>query len=106
MGAPCASQLNLLRPSIQEEFERFHADNPHVYELLVSYAIKARRAGWTSYGVKSLFERVRWHVHVDTQDEAGFKLNNNYTSRYARMLNEDPRLQRAGFFRTRELKTP
>lgn len=105
MTAP--AQLNLLRSSIQEDFERFHADNPHIYELLVSYALKALEAGWSNYGVKSLFERVRWHVHVDTRDDTGFKLNNNYTSRYARMLMQDPRLQNApGFFRIRELKAP
>lgn len=93
--------------TVQERFEAFHRDNPHIYELLVKYAVQAARAGWRHYGVKSLFERVRWHVYVEAMDERGFKLNNDFTSRYARLLNTDPRVTAIcgpEFFETRELK--
>jgi hypothetical protein len=48
-------------------------------------------------------EVVRFHRALETTDP-DFKLNNNYSSRYARILmDEEPEL--AGFFQTRELKS-
>lgn len=96
-----------LQRTIEERFDAFHRTNPDVYELMVRFAVEAARAGWTRYGVKSLYERVRWHQRVDCKDSRDFKLNNDFTSRYARLLNSDPRIQEvcgADFFETRQLK--
>ena len=95
--------------TIQEKFEQFHEDNPRVYKLLVLFTLAARRAGWERYGISSIFERVRWHLSIETHDKDGFKLNNNYRSRYARMLNNDEEIIAVCgecFFRERELKAP
>ena len=87
---------------IQRRFLQFHRDNPHVYEKLVELARAVQRAGFRNYGIEPLFARLRWHYDIDTRSTDGFKLNNNYTSRYARLLMErEPDL--AGFFRTRTL---
>jgi len=44
-------------------------------------------------------------MSIETQDPDGWKLNNNYTSRYARLvMDECPDLD--GFFNTRELQSP
>ncbi len=96
-------QLALWGATLEDAFNRFHADNPHVYRLLLHFAREARARGYEHYGMKSLFERVRWHLDVETSDPDGFKLNNNLTAYYARLLNREPEFR--GFFRTRELRS-
>lgn len=73
-------------------FQEFHRDNPHVYDRLREMALKLKRVGHHRYGVKGLFEVIRWHHAMATTEP--FKLNNNYTAFYARMLmNEEPALR-------------
>jgi hypothetical protein len=61
-----------------------------------------RRTGRTHYSMKGIFERVRWHHDIETNTREPFKLNNNYTARYVRLIEKEyPNL--VGFFRTREL---
>lgn len=80
-------------------FEKFHKANPHVYENLRELALAARRAGKRRSGTKALFEILRYATLVTIGDM--FKLNNNYTAIYARMLmKEEPELR--GFFTLRE----
>lgn len=89
--------------NIEKRFWQFHHDNPGVYELFKQFAFEARKAGFDHYGAKAIFERVRWHIHITTNDRE-FKLNNNYHSRYARLMARDyPQMD--GFFRNRKLKT-
>lgn len=87
--------------TIQQRFERFHINNPVIYQLIMRFTNEARRRGYKHYSIKGIFERVRWHMNVETHGDV-FKLNNNYTSRYVRLIEErHPEL--VGFFRTREL---
>lgn len=88
-----------------EAFWRFHERNPRVYALLVAFARRAKAAGAARVGVRMLWERMRWEVQVETADPAGdeWKLNDHYTSRYARLLMaREPDLR--GLFETRELR--
>jgi hypothetical protein len=88
---------------IQDSFEEFHRANPNVYTLLVKFARQAKAAGMKKYGIASLFERLRWHISIELKSEQAFKLNNNFRSRYARLIMEhEPDLD--GFFELRELK--
>jgi hypothetical protein len=89
--------------SIDERFAKFHHDNPQIYNLLRRFSITAKNAGYHNYGMKAIFERVRWHVNVETKSSDGFKLSNDYTSRYARLLNQDPQLR--NFFNLRSLRS-
>lgn len=89
--------------SIDERFQQFHRDNPHVYRELVKLAHKAKRAGHHRIGIELLFAVCRWERMMVTTDPTGFKLNDHYTSRYARLIMEqEPEL--AGIFMTRELR--
>lgn len=110
--APPAAQLSLfqLQPlnriagskprTIAAQFEAFHAANPGVYQALRRLALDMRRRGVRSYGMKGLFEILRWQYALQTQGEP-YKLNNNYTSHYARLLmKNEPAL--AHFFETRQ----
>lgn len=86
--------------SIPERFEQFHRLNPHIYDLLRDMAIDMRRRGIRRYGMKGLFEVLRWRYAIQTHGEEGFKLNNNFTAHYARkLMMENPELD--GFFETR-----
>jgi hypothetical protein len=88
--------------SIRKNFERFHRENPHVYVLLVQYARQVKAAGVTHYAIATLFERVRWHLTIDTKSRDGFKLNNNYRAHYARLIMAQEH-DLAGLFELREI---
>jgi len=89
--------------SIQQRFERFHKKHPEVLTYLVALCYELRRRGWQHYGIRSLWERTRWHFQVEKELGAEFKLNDHYHSRYARLiLKEHPDLE--GFFELRELQ--
>ena len=91
------------RPSISERFDAFHNENPHVYEQLRVLALGLVRRGRTRIGIGMLFEVLRWQRMIATTGEP-YKLNNDYRSRYARMLAAaEPEL--ADAFETRELKS-
>jgi len=84
-------------------FWEFHRENPQVYSALRDVAIQLSDRGWHHYGIKAIMEVVRFHKALETTDTK-FKLNNNYSSRYARLLMEqEPRLNE--FFEVRELKS-
>lgn len=107
------NQLNMFDPlpdihpvdakdmTLEQQFELFHRLNPQVYERLHDIALQLRRRGRQKIGMKMLFEVLRWQHAMTTTDPASeFKLNNNYTAFYARLLMErDQRL--AGMFETR-----
>lgn len=69
-----------------EAFLMFHRANPHVLPLLSRFAHDALRAGHAHYGIGAIWERVRWHLNIDTRDTTGLKLNNNHRAYYARLL--------------------
>lgn len=88
--------------SIAERFEDFHRDNPQVYAELLKLAKRAAARGCTRLGIKCLWESVRYNLSVSTYSPDGYKLNNDFTARYARLLMEqEPEL--AGLFETRAM---
>jgi hypothetical protein len=88
--------------TIQQRFESFNKANPRVYAALKSLAIQMLNAGVKQYGIKGLFEILRWDFAIRTKGEP-FRLSNDFTSRYARLLMEqEPELR--DFFELRELR--
>tara|TARA_R110000823_G_scaffold99112_1_gene213993 strand:- start:147 stop:494 length:348 start_codon:yes stop_codon:yes gene_type:complete len=87
--------------SIQEAFERFHELNPSVYRNLLSMAHEMKRRGRKQIGMKMLFELLRWNYYLNTDDpNSKFRLCNNYTSRYSRLISEqEPDLEDVFSFR-------
>lgn len=69
----------------QAAFHEFHHQNPQVYKRLVSYANKVLATGRTRYGIKTLYEVLRYRTDLETTGKE-FKLNNNFTAYYARMM--------------------
>ena len=70
---------------LERAFWEFHMNNPEVLKLLVKYAREWRKYHHAKCGIQLLWERVRWDVmlHTESQD---FKLNNNHTAFYARLI--------------------
>ena len=97
-------QMPLFRATapIQERFEQFDRLNPHVYKILISLARQMRQSHPSRrIGIGMLFEVLRWNYLINTTGD-DFKLNNNYRSRYARMIEaREPDLR--GAFEMRSL---
>lgn len=93
-------------PTLQERFDAFHADNPWVYDRLRSLALDMVDKGHQHIGIGMLWEVLRWQTLTAAKVAVGHgqpKLNNDYRSRYARLLMErEPRL--ANVFETRGLR--
>lgn len=88
---------------LDKDFWQYHTENPEVFQLFLRFARQAKRAGMKRYGAKSIVERIRWHIAIETNDPE-YKLNNNYTSRYARLLEREyPEFE--GFFIKRRIRT-
>jgi hypothetical protein len=86
--------------SIAQRFARFHADNPQVYSMLVSLARDLRTRRPRKLGIKMLFEVLRWQYYVQTDTDEEYKLSNDFTAPYARLIMErEPDLQ--GAFNTK-----
>jgi hypothetical protein len=88
--------------TIDERFADFHKKNPHVYRNLVCLAFDDMARG-IHRGVAALFEEIRYAFEGTDHDPSEYKLNNDYASRYARLImRSEPRL--VGHFETRTLK--
>jgi len=86
--------------TIEEQFKAFHAANPHIYRLLRALALNYKRAGHNRCGIKMLYEVLRYKSGLYTFGDP-YKLNNNFTALYARLLMQrEPLLE--GFFEVRE----
>lgn len=90
--------------TLQGRFERFHRENPQVFEVFVKAARSLKASGRKRYGAKAIVEHMRFHVPLGTVGEP-WKLNNSFTSRYARLLVETYPDEFADFVEMRTLKT-
>jgi hypothetical protein len=83
-------------------FRHYQNKNPMVWEQFKATTFEAIKRGFKTYGSKGIFEIMRWTQKGNIKED-GFKLNNNYTSDYARkFMLEYP--QHKGFFKVRQLK--
>lgn len=72
--------------SIADRFAQFHADNGWVFEALEALCSDWLTRGHNRVGVKQMFEVIRWQYGRRTSGDQGFRCNNDFTSRYARLL--------------------
>jgi hypothetical protein len=71
-------------PTLQERFEAFHAQNPHIYQALVELARDAKAQGHTRVGGKALWERLRWRG-AECHGRA-YRLNNSFVAPLVRRI--------------------
>lgn len=74
---------------IDEAFKVFHAKNPRVYTIFKQLVYNAMRLGKTKLSAKMVIEVVRWNYEMEMKGDEKFKINNNFTSRYARLFIKD-----------------
>ncbi len=74
-----------IAPHIVRQFQQFHRENPNVWSTLIRFTKQVKAAGRSRYGIAAIFERVRWHIAIETKGD-DFKLNNNHKACYARLL--------------------
>ncbi len=87
----------------QAAFDRYCEAHPEVEECFLTLARQVRDRGFSHFGANAIWERMRWYFRFEKGDD-DLKLNNNYTSRYARkIMAEHPEF--AGFFNCRELRS-
>ena len=93
-------------PTAEERFLAFHARHPEVYDHLVKLAREAKQKGQRKYGMKALFEILRWErdIHGLPDEKELWKLDNNFTAAYARLIMAQEH-DLDGYFETRERKT-
>lgn len=72
--------------SIFIDFEKYDSENPQIWEAFVHFSFKAIGKGFKRIGARQVFEAIRWETKVQGND--GFKVNNSYTSYYARKFVE------------------
>jgi hypothetical protein len=95
-------QLTLMPDPIDQAFYEFHHTNPHVYTALCRLARRWKSAGHDRCARNMLFETLRFDEGLRTGSTDGLKLNNNFRSRYARIIQANE-ADLAGFFETRAL---
>ncbi|WP_406515585.1 hypothetical protein OH809_24975 [Streptomyces sp. NBC_00873] len=88
--------------SIQQRLEAFHDLNPWVLRHLEALTTDCVAKGFKRVGIGTLFELLRWRYGEATQGDV-FRLNNNFRSRYVRLLIER-NAQWAPLFETRALR--
>ena len=93
---------SLFPPTIQERFAAFDLAHPEVYAAFVDVAEQLLASGHRHYSADAIMHVVRFHRDVNRSRDGGFKINDHFSSRYARKLMEtDARF--ANFFATRAL---
>lgn len=87
--------------TIEEQFRRFHEANPHVARILAQMALDLKRRGRQHFGMKALFETLRFYSALQTEGGEEWKLDNSFTAHFSRLLmDEYPEL--SNFFEIRE----
>ena len=76
----------MLAKDIKQSFIDFHKQNPHVYKKLVDMSLQLKRRGHKKFGIKTLFEVLRWDYAMKTDSLDNFKLNNNYSAMFSRLI--------------------
>lgn len=95
-------QRGLWQQHIEDKFERFDEANPWVWGEILRQAQAAFDAGEKRHSMKDIWEDIRKQVGHGSPLRAG-KLDNNFTSRFARKLKRE-RPDLAAMFEMREIK--
>ena len=66
----------------ERKFAEFDAANPHIWAQFVALAENRISHGFEQYSARDIMAYMRWHTPVSGDD--GFKINNNWSSYFAR----------------------
>lgn len=89
--------------SIKESFEEFNKKNPHVYDMFKGQVYRAKSKNRSKVSSKAIINWMRWEVSINTKSADVYKINDAFTSHYARLFIKD-HPQYADMFELRELR--
>ncbi len=89
--------------TLDEQFDEYHRQNPHILDALIRLTDMAVSRGHRKIGMSLLVGQLRWESMMSTTGDE-YKLNNNYNSRYVRLI-EEVRPDLVGVFGKRELRS-
>lgn len=69
---------------IETEFDKYHRENPAIFQMFSRFAFEAIGKGRKHIGANAIIERMRWETMIEGNDD--FKVNNNYAPFYARLF--------------------
>tara|TARA_R110000737_G_C14524521_1_gene476009 strand:+ start:101 stop:406 length:306 start_codon:yes stop_codon:yes gene_type:complete len=76
--------------TIKDSFDQFHITNPQVYSIFEAKAFAAIKMGKTKMSSKLILNVIRWEAFIQTTDvNSTYKINDAYTSHYARLFAEE-----------------
>jgi hypothetical protein len=87
---------------MKTSFKKYHEENPQVYKEFERIALQLIKRGYIRIGAKQIVEVIRYHTMIEGND--GYKVNNNFTSDYARLFENDHPIY-AGYFLKRLCKS-
>lgn len=103
---PLKQQVNifdLLSTGIDRDFERYDKKHPQVYKRFCELTFGLIAKGRAHYSADALLHIIRYESVVQKEPGELYKINNNYSSRYARkFIAEHPEYK--NFFETRVLR--
>jgi hypothetical protein len=77
--------LRDMSPKKRELFYKWHNKNPFVWKAIENIFLDKAKNGQKRIGLKEIFEELRQTIIKEKNDDE-WKLNNNWTSAYARIL--------------------
>lgn len=69
---------------IFERFEKFHRENPEVWEKFKAFTRQLMAAQHQHYSSDAVLHRIRWESAIQTSG-SNFKINDHYSALYARL---------------------
>jgi hypothetical protein len=95
--------FDLLLTKIDNDFDVYDRANPMVYRRFCEIAQSIITKGLKHYSADAILHVIRYESTVKKEPMELFKINNNYSSRYARKFMSD-HPQHKKFFETRVLR--
>jgi len=89
--------------TITERAQAFHRANPQVMDRVRDIVQRLHERGFQHYGMKAIFEELRHDPEFKTHTGEAYKMNNDFTSWYAREFIRQYPLY-SGFFELRQRK--
>lgn len=90
--------------SIDDRFEEFLRDHPDVWDLFCRFAWELKLSGKERGSADAILHRIRWEHWTTSSGKKDFKINDHFSSRFARaMIEKCPAF--VDFFETRKLKS-
>lgn len=68
----------------KQKFQTYDANNPLIWENFVRFTDEALAAGHSKMSAWFIINRIRWYVSVETTQDEGFKISNNFIAYYSR----------------------